>query len=120
MIKVCEHGNPDPDKCVGCIFDETTSEHLQPTKRELTGGSSDYYKVNIASPTSGGAPYMAECNDIIEALNMEYDVANVFKAAWRIAALREGHGKPGQDSPVYDAEKVVFFGQRIIARGNSK
>jgi hypothetical protein len=47
---------------------------------------------------------------------MEYDVANVFKAAWRIAALRQGKGKPGQDSPVYDAEKIVFFGNRIIAR----
>jgi len=26
---------------------------------------------------------------------MEYDVANAFKAAWRVAALRQGRGKPG-------------------------
>lgn len=90
------------------------------SQRKLTGGSSGYYKVEIKAPTSGGVPYAAECNDIIEALNMEYDVANVFKAAWRIAALRQGHGKPGQDNPVYDAEKVVFFGNRIIAREKSK
>ena len=83
---------------------------------KLTGGSSSYYTLNVYKPTSGGEPYMAECNDIIEALNMEYDVANVFKAAWRIAALRQGKGKLGQDSPVYDAEKVVFFGNRIIER----
>lgn len=83
---------------------------------KLTGGSSSYYTVAVERPTSGGAPYMTECNDIIEALNMEYDVANVFKAAWRIAALRQGKGKLGQDSPVYDAEKVVFFGNRIIER----
>lgn len=82
----------------------------------LTGGSSDYYKVQVARPTSGGEAYMAECNDIIEALRMEYDVANVFKAAWRVAALRQGRGKPGQDSAVYDGEKIVFFGQRIIER----
>lgn len=88
--------------------------------RKLTGGSSDYYKVEVKAPTSGGEPYMAECNDIIEALNMEYDVANIFKAAWRIAALRQGHGKPGQDSATYDAEKVVFFGNRIIAREKAK
>ena len=83
---------------------------------KLTGGSSDYYKVRIDRPTSGGEPYMAECNDIIEALRMEYDVANAFKAAWRVAALRQGRGKPGQDSAVYDGEKIVFFGQRIIER----
>ena len=83
---------------------------------KLTGGSSSYYTVAVEQPTSGGEPYMAECNDIIEALNMEYDVANVFKAAWRIAALRQGKGKLGQDSPVYDAEKIVFFGNRIIER----
>jgi hypothetical protein len=47
---------------------------------------------------------------------MEYDVANAFKAAWRVAALRQGRGKPGQDSAVYDGEKIVFFGQRIIER----
>ena len=83
---------------------------------KLTGGSSDYYKVNVAMPTSGGEAYTAECNDIIEALAMEYDVANAFKAAWRVAALRQGRGKPGQDSAVYDGEKIVFFGQRIVDR----
>jgi len=83
---------------------------------KLTGGSSDYYTAYVNFPTSGGEPYTAECNDIIEALNMEYDVANVFKAAWRIAALRQGRGKPGQDNAVYDGEKIVFFGKRIIER----
>jgi len=58
---------------------------------------------------------MAECNDIIEALRMEYDVANAFKAAWRIAALRQGRGKP-RATEIYDAEKIVFFGERMIAR----
>jgi hypothetical protein len=88
----------------------------RPAVPKLTGGSSDYYKVEVAKPTSGGSPYTAECNDIIEALGMEYDVANAFKAAWRVAALRQGRGKPGQDSAVYDGEKIVFFGNRIIER----
>lgn len=89
--------------------------HTSPVSK-LTGGSSGYYKVRVDRPTSGGAPYVAECNDIIEALGMEYDVGNAFKAAWRVAALRQGRGKPGQDSAVYDGEKIVFFGQRIIER----
>jgi hypothetical protein len=33
-----------------------------------------------------------------------------------VAALRQGRGKPGQDSAVYDGEKIVFFGKRIIER----
>jgi hypothetical protein len=114
----CKHGI-QADACVPCTVrgwsNGVTAKPLTTTKR-LTGGSSDYYKVEVAKPTSGGTPYVAECNDIIEALGMEYDVANAFKAAWRVAALRQGHGKPGQDSAVYDGEKIVFFGKRIIER----
>ncbi len=93
-----------------------TMECFNSHGKKLTGGSSSYYTVTVDRPTSGGEPYVAECNDIIEALNMEYDVANAFKAAWRIAALRQGKGKPGQDNPTYDAEKLIFFGNRIIER----
>jgi len=107
MNNICEHG-VSIYSCIRCGRCDQAPK--------LTGGSSSYYTVAVERPTSGGEPYMAECNDIIEALNMEYDVANVFKAAWRIAALRQGKGKLGQDSPVYDAEKIVFFGNRIIAR----
>ena len=124
------HARKFRDGCRSCESAKRTNwnsilgpaTYTRPADREtatppgLTGGSSSYYTVRVGQPTSGGEPYMAECNDIIEALGMEYDVANVFKAAWRIAALRQGKGKPGQDSAVYDAEKVVFFGQRIIAR----
>ncbi len=99
-----------------CSYCEEEKYPSTPEKPVLTGGSSDYYKVRVEKPTSGGEPYMAECNDIIEALQMEYDVANAFKAAWRVAALRQGRGKPGQDSARYDGEKIVFFGQRIVAR----
>ena len=100
----CWYGHMRPDVYIG------------KSPAPLTGGSADYYKVRVEQPTSGGAPYMAECNDIIEALRMEYDVANAFKAAWRVAALRQGRGKPGQSDAVYDGEKIVFFGQRIIER----
>jgi len=119
ILSCFKHNTRFEDFCWCCLEDERdlkAKEYREAEVGKLTGGSSSYYTVHIAQPTSGGEPYMAECNDIIEALQMEYDVANVFKAAWRIAALRQGKGKPGQDSAVYDAEKVVFFGQRIIAR----
>ena len=48
-------------------------------KTENSGGSCDYYKVKIKSPTTAKEPYIAECNDVIEALNMTYAEANIFK-----------------------------------------
>jgi hypothetical protein len=79
----------------------------------LTGGSSSYYKIEIKHPTTLDASYWAECNDIIEALEMNFAEGNAFKAVWRRAAKRQGRGKPG-NSALYDSEKVVFFGQRLV------
>ena len=83
--------------------------------KEYTGGSVSYYKVEVKAPTSGGAPYIAECNDIIEALGMNYAEGNAFKALWRRAAAEKlGLSKEGYKDGKYDAEKVVFFGQRLV------
>lgn len=85
-------------------------------KPEYTGGSVSYYTVQIARPTTPGrAPYTAECNDIIEALGMNYAEGNAFKAIWRRCAARTGKVKAGYKDGKYDAEKVVFFGQRMVA-----
>lgn len=86
-------------------------------KTRLTGGSSDYYKVLIDCPTSGGEPYFVECNDVIEALGMTFAEGNVLKAVWRVAAARKGNGKPG-NTELYDSEKIVFFGQRMVAKAS--
>lgn len=81
-----------------------------------TGGSSDYYKVEVKNTTSGGGSYTAECNDIIEALGMNFAEGNAFKALWRRAAHRTlGLKKAGaKDDGLYDAEKVKFFGERLV------
>ena len=89
---------------------------------EYTGGSVSYYTVSIDHPTTPGLPrYVAECNDIIEALGMNYAEGNAFKALWRRAAARNlGLSKRGYTDGLYDAEKVVFFGSRLVAQEKQK
>lgn len=87
-----------------------------------TGGSSDYYQVLITKTTTPGRPeYIAECNDIIEALGMNFAEGNAFKAIWRRAAQRTlGLRKAGaKDDGLYDAEKVEFFGARLVAQSKA-
>lgn len=89
---------------------------------EYTGGSVDYYKVPIVNPTTPySLGYIAECNDIIEALGMNYAEGNSFKAIWRRAAQRTlGKHKAGaKDDGLYDAEKVEFFGKRLVEQSKA-
>lgn len=96
-------------------------ERDAPAQPEYTGGSVSYYTVHIANPTTEGRePYDAECNDIIEALGMDYAEGNVFKAIWRRAAARQGLAKRGYTDGLYDAEKIVFFGKRLVELEKSK
>lgn len=75
----------------------------------LTGGFVNYYLVFVAHPQrEEQAPYQAECEDIIRALNMTFDEGCEFKAIWRTAAARLGNGKPGQKAK-YDAEKRLHY-----------
>ena len=93
------------------------TRHLSSSDSEYTGGSVSYYKISIAAPLSGNAPYVAECNDIIEALGMNYAEGNAFKAIWRMCAARTlGVKKRGYTDGLYDAEKVEFFGARMVAQ----
>jgi hypothetical protein len=88
---------------------------LDKDNREYTGKSVSYYRIPVLDPTTTGVePYIAECNDIIEALELNYAEGNALKAIWRIAAARKGLSKRGYTDGVYDAEKVVFFGERML------
>ena len=100
-------------------WDVDNFEQAQATQPEpeYTGGSSSYYTVDISNPTTKVNPaYTAECNDIIEALGMNYAEGNAFKALWRRAAQRTlGKAKAGAKADgLYDAEKVEFFGARLV------
>lgn len=80
---------------------------------KLTGNH--YYRVQVADPISPELPpYQAECADIIEALGMTFNEGEAFKALWRLAAARQGRGKPG-NAPQYDADKVAHYGARVAA-----
>lgn len=86
---------------------------------EHTGGSVNYYKVHVANPTTLDKPYDAEANDIIESLGLTFAEGNLFKAIWRMAADRNGKKKKGNNS-VYDAEKLVFFAERVLVQEKAK
>lgn len=91
---------------------------MSETEPEYTGGSVSYYRVRVVAPTSEDLrPYIAECNDIIEALGMTYAEGNVFKAVWRRCAARTlGKAKAHYQDGLYDAEKAVFFSARILTK----
>lgn len=88
---------------------------MSETKTEYTGGKTNYYEVAVLYPTRDSKlPYVAECNDIIEALGMTFAEGEAFKAIWRRAASRQRPTKEGYKDGRYDAEKVAFFGQRML------
>ncbi|CAH0462287.1 3'-phosphatase 5'-polynucleotide kinase [Escherichia phage vB_Eco_AL25] len=83
---------------------------------KLSGGFNNYYLVQVTNPQRmEQPPYQAECEDIIQALNMTFDEGCLFKALWRNAAARLGNGKPG-NSAVYDAEKMIHYANRIFTK----
>lgn len=90
---------------------------------EYSGSNANYYKVEIKDPTTEGVqPYTAECNDIIEALGMNYAEGNAFKAIWRRAAqFTLGKVKAGaKEDGLYDAQKVEFFGKRLVVQSERR
>ena len=88
-------------------------------KPEHTGLSVGYYDVVIPANSHTNPehnqpePIVVSCNDIIEALKMNYACANVFKAIWRICTAKTGKMKKGNNTK-YDAEKAVFFSERVL------
>jgi hypothetical protein len=100
---------------------EVSSSNMIQSKEEAehTGGSVNYYKVHVANPTTLPEAYDAEANDIIESLGLTFAEGNLFKAIWRMAADRNGKKKKGNNS-VYDAEKLVFFAERVLVQEKAK
>lgn len=86
------------------------------SQSESSGGLTNYYLVKVEHPQRAVQPrYTAECEDIIEALNLNFDEANIFKEIWRIANARQGNGKPG-NTELRAAEKILHYATRIHRR----
>ena len=48
-----------------------------------SGGLTNYYLVKVNNPQRKDQPaYQAECEDIIEALELNFDEGNIFKEIW--------------------------------------
>ena len=84
---------------------------------KLTGNHVNYYLVDIKQPKRLD-PYVAEAEDIIEALGMTFAEGCAFKAIWRSCAARTlGLVKEGSDvKGIYDAEKAVYYSTRMLAQ----
>lgn len=83
---------------------------------EKSGGFVNYYLVEVTHPQRAEqAPYQAECEDIIDALDMTPDEANIFKELWRTARARQGRGKEG-NTPLRAAQKMVHYANRILRK----
>lgn len=79
---------------------------------QLSGGSCNYYMVNVKKPTTLKDAYTVECNDLIESLGLTPQEANIYKEIFRTANERtHGNGKDG-NNPKRAAEKVLFFAIR--------
>lgn len=109
----------DPSIMINAVSD--TQLHFYEPKEISTGGSCDYYRVGITHPTSKDqVAYIAECNDIIESLELTYAEANIFKEIWRTAAERTLGLKKAGNSNIRAAEKVVFFANRYYVQNIDK
>ena len=129
-----------PRECVSCVYNTSKGCAHEAGSKECLGGATPYklwkravmaqpensgaqaayYELTIQRPKSGGAAYKTECQDIIEALKMDFNEGNAFKALWRRAAGRLGNVKKGNEDPLYDAQKIKFYGTRILEQEENK
>lgn len=91
---------------------------MSKNKNKTTGGFNNYYLVMVDHPQrTEQPPYQAECEDIAEALELNPDEFNIFKEIWRSANARKGNNKPNH-TPLYGAEKILHYAQRIHRRAS--
>ena len=95
------------------VLSDTNLKLYEPVPEINSGGACDYYRVGVTHPTSKDqVSYVAECNDIIESLELTYAEANMFKEIWRTAAERTLGLKKAGNTNKRAAEKMVFFADR--------
>ena len=89
-----------PNVCQSIYYSSVARVPETQTLNTLTGGSSGYYQL---------PSWAKELQDLIEFKNMNFAVANIFKAAYRL-------GEKTGTSKEYDLEKIIWFAQRELER----
>ena len=97
-----------------CIVGDPRAAVVLTEAPKASGGDNDYWVLHIRHPKRL-EPYKVEAEDIIEAFNMPFAEATVFKSLWRLCQLRLGAGKPGS-TETYEADKMVYYSQRTRAK----
>jgi hypothetical protein len=87
------------------------------SQKESSGLRVNYYLVQVDTPQrEEQPPYQAECEDIMDALGLVPDEANIFKEIWRTANERtHGKGKEG-NTPLRAAQKLVHYSGRMLKK----
>lgn len=80
-----------------------------------TGGSNDYYSADVTETLDGRPAYTVQCLEVIETLGMTFAEGEAFKAIWRSCAARTLGKHKADNNALYDAEKVEFYGKRMVA-----
>ena len=82
---------------------------------QKTGGSNDYYSADVVNTLDGRPGYTVQCLEVIETLGMTFAEGEAFKAIWRSCAARTLGKHKADNNARYDAEKVEFYGARMVA-----
>lgn len=83
-------------------------------KEEFSGGFVDYYRTKVDFRSRGGLPQEVECEDLIIALDLKPQEANIFKELWRNAMRRKGLHKKGHNA-IYAYEKIRHYSNLLHA-----
>lgn len=83
-------------------------------KVENSASHCEYYHCPVDHPSNPGqeAPYVANCEDIIQALGLTFDEGCEFKSLWRRGRGRQGFVK-AESTALRDAAKAVHYSKRV-------
>ena len=110
---VTESLAPEPCEAPEAAISGKTGRPLA-QEAENSGDDVNYYLCPVPHPKRLD-PYTAECEDIIEALDMTFAEGSAFKSIWRSCAERTLGLKKAGNTSIRDAEKVIYYGRRMKA-----
>lgn len=79
-----------------------------------TGGTTDYYLIEVKHPRRQETPFKVDVDDLSAALKPTPEEFNILKAIVRSANARNGKGKPGYDdldARIRDAKKMKHYAE---------